>query len=345
MLSDHRYAYNIWNLVCNMFLTTSKGSSIQHMTNGSLLQSLRRLRFQELATEVENKLVSILLKVSVRYPMEGSGQKTLEVADDDMNLRKPLIHSFVCGDLRYLPMRFAQNSQSKESICANFRILQDSPRKFRNLFRVHPLNEKRCHEAHVVLPVFRRENYRLITLGTATSIAWFSDGDEDIIHIDKQIKPVFAVVILHGLAQFPQHSICCQQSHANQVRKPFSQNFVFVSFSQINRRKPFRQQQSSMLINCPRHRLNLISTFDALVQVKMFLLAGFFVPAFRKHESVLPTVLVQLFRTSFPSRGFSCSFKNIVEFCCIRNFLESILNQTVTVYSRINFYNILWNIF
>ena len=89
------------------------------MINGGLQQLVWQVVFLESAIEAENKLVNVFLKVPMRYPMEGSRQKALEAADDNMNLRKLFRHFFGWSGLGFVPMRFAQHLQG---IRANFRM-------------------------------------------------------------------------------------------------------------------------------------------------------------------------------------------------------------------------------
>lgn len=95
------------------------------MINSRLQQSVRQLRFPESEIEAKHKFVNIFLKISMRHSMEGSGQKTLEIADDNMNLRKPFIHFLRRGDLGFGMMRFAQNSQSFGQILIKKTCLPD----------------------------------------------------------------------------------------------------------------------------------------------------------------------------------------------------------------------------
>ena len=141
------------------------------MINGSLQQSVRQQRFPESAIEAKNKLVYIFLKISMRDSVESALQKALEVADHNMNLRKPLIHLFRRDDPGLVAMSFVQNPQRTQCIRTNFRIRRDALREFPNLFRSHPFHQTSCHETHPVFSPFHRENHRFLALGPAASLA------------------------------------------------------------------------------------------------------------------------------------------------------------------------------
>ncbi len=71
--------------------------------------STKKGRLQSIAADMAEvaRCVTIngkLLKLSMGYPGEGAGQKTLEIADDSMNPRKPVIHFRQRGDLRFVLM-------------------------------------------------------------------------------------------------------------------------------------------------------------------------------------------------------------------------------------------------
>ena len=63
------------------------------MVDSGLEQSVRQLRFPELTIEAERKFVNRFLKISMRYPMEGYRQKTLETS---MILLSHQLHENFC---------------------------------------------------------------------------------------------------------------------------------------------------------------------------------------------------------------------------------------------------------